>query len=232
EAQRIEDLGGQDFANLFAGGRVDDLAYQRTPGQRVIHVEQPGAVNRPQFAELLLRVLVVVGALDVRPRTGRERQPGAVRHHVPDGDPVLAVTGEARQVVADPVVEREDAALDEHVHHGRRHPLGRRVDAERGVGRDGDLLGTGRVTRGVAPAVADRAVEHDAAVPAHAHLDGRMEAGPIPMPRCLPDPVYGGAVDFGVVFRPDRRHRVQVGGYADLAVWGGHPSEGTCLTRL
>jgi hypothetical protein len=35
------------------------------------------------------------------------------------------VTGVARQVVADPVVEGERAALDEHVHHRAGDRLGR-----------------------------------------------------------------------------------------------------------
>src|ERR1700751_2832393 len=37
KAQRVEDLGGQDVANFLTRGRVDDLAHQRTPGQRVVH---------------------------------------------------------------------------------------------------------------------------------------------------------------------------------------------------
>lgn len=44
KAQRVEDLGGQDLADFLAGGRVDDLTHQRTPGQRVVDVYQSGPI--------------------------------------------------------------------------------------------------------------------------------------------------------------------------------------------
>ena len=121
--------------------------------------------------------------------------------------------------------------LDEHVHDGRGDGLGRGVHAERRVRRDGDLLGVGRIGGRVSPAVADRAVEHDAPVLSDAQLDRRVHAGLVPVARGLPDPFDGGAVDFGVVLFADRRHGVQVGRDADLAV-GCHLSEGTCHPRV
>ena len=92
---------------------------------------------------------------------GREGNARAVGQHVPDGGAVLAVAGVGRQVLADPVVEREDAALGQQVHDRRRHGLGRGVHAERRLGGHRDLLGVGRIVGSVAPAVADRPVEDD-----------------------------------------------------------------------
>ncbi|COY60332.1 Uncharacterised protein [Mycobacterium tuberculosis] len=91
------------------------------------------------------------------------------------------------------------SALDEHVYNGRRDRLGRRVHAERGVSRHRDLLGIGLIGGGVAPAVPDRAVEHDPPMVPNAQLDRGMHTGPIPMACGPPDPVDGRTVDFGVV---------------------------------
>ena len=144
-------------------------------------------------------------------------------HHVPDGGAVFAVTGVAGQVVADPVVEREVAAFDEHVHDGGADRLGRRVHAERRPGGDGDLLGARWIVGTVAPAVPDGPVQHDIPVVPQAHLDRQVHAGGVPVPRRRPDPLDGGRVDAGVVLGADVRHRVQslrFGGDADPAV--GH----------
>ena len=51
-----------------------------------------------------------------------------------------------------------------------------------------------------------------------AELDRGVHAALVPVPRGLPDAFDGGAVDFGVVLVADRRHGVQVGRDADLAV--------------
>ncbi len=131
EAERVEDLGGENLADVLAGGGRDDLAHQRAPRQPVVDVHQARPVDRLQFAEHLAGVLAVVHAVEVRPRPGGERHARAVGHHVPDRGAVLAVAGVGGQVVADPVVEREDAAFDEHVHDGRGDRLGRGVHAER-----------------------------------------------------------------------------------------------------
>ena len=107
EAQRVEDLGGQDVANVFAGGRIDDLAHQRTPGQRVVDVHQSRPVQRPQLPSCSWAYSWSSARLQVRPGPGGEGHAGAVGQHVPDRGAVLAVTRVAGDVLADPVVERE-----------------------------------------------------------------------------------------------------------------------------
>ena len=109
-------------------------------------------------------------------------------------------------------------AFDEHVHDGRGDRLGRRVHAERSLGGDGNLFGVGRIVGTVAPAVPDGAVQHDLPVVPQAHLDRRMHAGGVPVPRRRPDPLDGGRVDAGVVLGADVGHGVEVGGDADPAV--------------
>src|ERR1700733_9634465 len=118
EIQWVEDLGGQNFTEVFTRCGVDDFAHQRTPGQCVVDVHEPRPVQRAQVAELFLRVLVIIGPFEVRPGSGRKRHAGAVSDHVPDRGAVLAVAGVRRYVLADPVVEGELTALDEHGHDG------------------------------------------------------------------------------------------------------------------
>ena len=156
EAERVEDLGGENLANVPTGGRRDDLAHQRTPRQPVVDVHQARPVQRLQFAELLPGVLAVVHAFEVGPGSAGDRDARAVGHHVPDRGAVLAVAGVGRQVVAHAVVEREFSPFDQHVHDRRRDRLGRRVRAERRFRCDRHLFGVRRIGRRVTPAVADR----------------------------------------------------------------------------
>ena len=60
EAERVEDLGGQDFADgLTCCGR-NDFAHQRAPRHPVVDVHKAGPVYRLQLAELAARVFGVV----------------------------------------------------------------------------------------------------------------------------------------------------------------------------
>src|ERR1700722_12277326 len=104
------------------------------------------------------------------------------------------------------------------MHDGCGDRLGGRVDAERRIGLYGDLLGVGRVGRGVAPAVPDRPVQDNLAVVPQAHLDRRMHAGLIPVAGGLPDPLDGRGVDLGVVLVADCGDGVEVGGGPDSAL--------------
>jgi len=90
----------------------------------VVDVHQARAVDRSQVTELLLRICMVVRALEVGPWSGRERDTCTVGDHVPDGGAVFTVAGVGRDVLTDPIVEREVAALDEHVDDGRGDRLG------------------------------------------------------------------------------------------------------------
>ena len=188
----------------------------------MVNVHPAGPVERPQLGEHLLCVLVIVGALEIGLGPGGKRHACAVGQDVPDRGAVLAVAGVAGQVFAHSVVEGEHSLINQHVDHGRGNALGGRIHAEGCVRRDGDLFGVGGIGRGVAPAVADGAVEDDAPVLPDAQLDRRMHAGPVPVPCRLPDPLDGGfvywRVDFGVVFFTDYRHGVQVYRHPDLAV--------------
>src|SRR5882757_10798292 len=111
------------------------------------------------------------------------------------------------------------------MHDGCGDRLRGRVNAERRIGLYGDLLGVGRVGRGVAPAVPDRPVQHDLAVVPHAHLDRRMHAGLVPVAGGLPDPLDGRRVDPGVVLVADCGDGVEVRGDPDSApqvILAGH----------
>lgn len=130
---------------------------------------------------------------------------------------MLAVTGVAGQVIADPVVEGELSAFDEHVHHGRGDRLGRRIHAERGLRAHRHLFAARRVGGAVAACVPDGAVEHHPALVADAQLDGRMQPGPIPVAGGLPDPVERCGIQAGAVFVADGGDGVQVGGNPDAA---------------
>jgi hypothetical protein len=184
----------------------------------VVDVHQARSVDRPQITELLLRVFVVVRALEVGLGSGGERDARTVGDHVPDGGAVFAMAGVGRDVFADPIIEGELAAFDEHVHDRRGDRLGRRVDAERCIGFDRDLLGVRRVGRSIAPAVPDRPVQHDLAVVSQAHLDRRMHAGLIPVAGGFPDPLDDPRVDPGVVLVADRGYRVEVFWHPDSAL--------------
>jgi len=130
------------------------------------------------------------------------------------------VAGVAGQVIADAVVEREASTFDEHVNDGRGDGFGRRIRAERHFGCDRNLFGIGWIIGAVAPAVPDRAVEHDPTVVSQAQLDRRVHPGPIPMPHGLPDPLDGCRVDGGVVLFANRRHGIKVCRDPDSAVRG------------
>ena len=192
---------------------------------------RPGPVNRLQFAELAAGVLGVVHPVEVRPRPGRERHARAVGHHVPDRGAVLAVARVGGQVLADPVVEREGAPLDQHVHDGRRDRLGGRERAERRLRGDRHLLRVGRIIGGVAPAVPDRPVQDHLPVVAQAQLDRRVHARRIPVPGRLPDPLDGGRVDLGVVLGADGGDCVEVGRNTDSAVGRHARLTAAILTR-
>ncbi len=107
----------------------------------------------------------------------------------------------------------------------RGDPLGGRVHAERRVG-GGELLGRFRVVvRTVAARVADRAVEHDVAVAAHAQLERGVDAGAVQRHAGVPesfDGLVGEAAAGRVLHRVAGGDGLEILGDADPVERVGH----------
>ena len=184
----------------------------------MVDVHQTGPVNGFEFAEPGPGVVAVVHPPNIRTRPRREGHTGAVGHDVTDRGAFLAVPGVARQVIADPVVERERPALDEHVNHGGTDRLGCRVHTERGVGADWNPVGIGGIVGAVAPGVSDRPVEHHGSVVSQAELDCGLHPGAVPVPRCFPDPVDRRGIEAAGVFGADGGDGIEVARDSDASV--------------
>ena len=220
ESQRAEDLVGEDVADAASRCRRDDLTHQRTPCHTVVDVHQAGPVDRLHPAQHVAGVLTVVHPFEIGLGPRRERDARTVGHHMTNGGAVLAVAGVIRQVVTHPVLQREGAALDQHVGHRGGDRLGRGVHAERGAGADRDVFGINGIGGSVAPAVADGTIEDHLSVATQADLDGRLHAGGVPVPRGIPDSLHGNGIDLGVIFLGAIGDGLQIDGHTDAALVG------------
>ena len=143
-----------------------------------------------------------------------------------DGDGLLAVGGVLGDVLAHAVADVQQPALVEQVGHDGGHRLGCRVDHERRLGRGRRARRVLAVRRPVAACMANRSVEHDLTVAAHAQRDRGIEATAVEALHPAPDA-------FDAVSRHAQRlhvghlgstraDRVEVAGHPDAAQRIGH----------
>ena len=201
-------------ADRLAGHLPDDLAEDEAAGDGMVR-ELPAGPRRErhlaEHREDALRILEHVEVHRLRRRIG---QPGAMREHVPDRDPLLSVHREPRDVLGDRVVEAEHVPLVEEVDDHCRHGLRRREQPERRIGRRERLRRLGRIVGPVARRVAERAIEQHRAAMAHAERERGMDAASVDVLRGRPDAcdrlridADRARIDLGLAAH--RRHRLE-----------------------
>jgi hypothetical protein len=206
----------------LAGHPPHDLAEDEAAGDGVVGELAARAPDDRHLAEDAQDLLGAVEKIEVEGADREVRQPGAVGEDVAERDPLLAAQAELGDVLADGVVEAQQVPLVEEVDDHRGHGLGGGEEAEGGVGRRGRRGEVGRVVGAVACRVADRAVDQDLPVVAHAERDRGMDAAPVEILDGAPDARDRGGVDAGVA-------RVDLGAGADGRDGlerAGHPAAG------
>ena len=118
-----------------------------------------------------------------------EGDAGAVGQHVAERDGVFAILSELGDVLHNPIVDVQAAALVEQVDKHPRHSLRSREDADRGRGIH-DLLGAvDRVSRVCAGGMADRPLDDHLSATPEAERDGWLVARTIVVEHLVPDGV-------------------------------------------
>ena len=194
-------------------GAPHHLRQHEAAAHRVVLEQRAGAPRAAHLRQQVHHLLRVGEQLEVDGLRGQVGNAGAVRQHVADRDPALAVVMELGHVVRDAVLEVEDALLVELVHHHRRHGLRGRVEAEGRVDPDQPLRRVGRVARRVPRGVAEGAVQDRRAVAAEADLDRRVGTSPVEVLDRPPDGVHrrpGGPSLAGRLLGPDHRDLLEV----------------------
>ena len=130
--ERLGQLLADQLAHALAGDRPGQSRHQPAVGQRVVRaLAVQHAVNRCGREPLLHLAVVhqvgLAGAVEVR-------QPGAVPHHLADGDLRLAVGAELRPVLGDRGFVVDQRAVDEPMNDRGGHALGGGEDHGAGVG--------------------------------------------------------------------------------------------------
>ncbi|HEX6527969.1 MAG TPA: hypothetical protein VF070_49300 [Streptosporangiaceae bacterium] len=157
QPERAEEVSGESFPDRIAGHPADELTEDEAIGHHVIADRLSGRPARPGVLGLPDRPLPVGhGERVAQHCAARERHPGPMRQHVPDGDRVLAEPGILRPVPGDRVVQADRAPLREQVHEQRHERLAHRVREEHRVRAAPELT-----------------VQHHPPVPQHAQLGYR-----------------------------------------------------------
>ena len=172
-------LARQELSHRLAGDPADHLAEDEAAGERVIgeaaarHGQRLGRAQDGEDAGFVGEKIERDG------HAVHGGDAGAVGEDLPEGDGLLPVRAELRDVLDDPVVEVQDAALVEEVDDHRGHRLGRGVEVEERVVADALLRRVLRGARRVPAEVTDRPVEHHLAPAPHAERDGRLKPRPV-----------------------------------------------------
>ena len=192
---------------------MHDLAQDVAARDGVIGEKPPRLGEWPCVAKDPDPELAVKRAVEVECLPREIGHSGAVREHLGDRDLALAVTVILGNVLADAVRDVQRPALVEHVDHERRDRLGAGIDTKRRRRRRGLLFNLRSITRTVAAGVTDRAVEHDRALAAHAHLHSGMDSASIKVDGRAPDALHrlpAHPASVGLLLLADRGDRLEV----------------------
>ena len=140
EPEGLREQAAHRVAHRLARHSAQQLAGEPTEGEGVVGAMPARGEPRRRVRERLRHVVPIADALGSIEQRADLRKAGPVREHVAHRDRVLAGLPELGPVPGDAILERDPAAVGEHVQRRCEHALGGREGHRHGVGGPGVAL--------------------------------------------------------------------------------------------